>query len=103
MGMQAGIQKTEKTYSKNSYLFREGDEVEGIYIIQSGKVQIGKVTPDGRELTLKICGPEQIVGEVTVFSEAAKYMLDAKAIEDVICTKIPIEDLEEGLLENPRL
>lgn len=103
MDLHADIKKIVKSYPRNSYLFREGDDVKGIYIIQSGKVQIGKVTPDGRELTLKICGPDQIVGEITVFSEAAKYMLDARAIEPVVCTKIAIEDLEEGLLKNPKL
>jgi CRP/FNR family transcriptional regulator, cyclic AMP receptor protein len=97
------IRHTEKDYKKNSYLFQDGDAIKGIYIIRSGKVQIGKVTPDGRELTLKICGPNQLVGEVTIFSANSKYMLDAKAIEDVHCSKIAIKDLEEALLHNAQL
>ncbi|WP_436837198.1 Crp/Fnr family transcriptional regulator [Planococcus shenhongbingii] len=92
-----------KEYKKGAYLFREGDTVKGIYLIRSGKVQIGKITPDGRELTLRICGPGQLVGEVTIFSDHPLYMLDAKAIEDVVCIKIAIEDLEDALLENSRL
>lgn len=97
------IRQTVQTYSKGSYLFREGDAIKGIYILRSGKVQISKVTSNGRELTLKICGPRQMVGEVTVFSKGTKYMLDAIALEDVVCQKITIEDLEEALLENAKL
>ncbi|MDN7245350.1 Crp/Fnr family transcriptional regulator [Planococcus shenhongbingii] len=92
-----------KEYKKGAYLFREGDTVKGIYLIRSGKVQIEKITPDGRELTLRICGPGQLVGEVTIFSDHPLYMLDAKAIEDVVCIKIAIEDLEDALLENSKL
>ncbi|MDN7242379.1 Crp/Fnr family transcriptional regulator [Planococcus sp. N028] len=97
------IRHTIKDYKKDTYLFQDGDAIKGIYLIQTGKVQIGKVTPDGRELTLKICGPNQLVGEVTVFSQDSKYMLDAKAIEDVCCVKIAIKDLEEALLHNAKL
>ncbi|WKA54620.1 Crp/Fnr family transcriptional regulator [Planococcus shixiaomingii] len=97
------IRHTVKDYKKDTYLFQDGDAIKGIYLIQTGKVQIGKVTPDGKELTLKICGPNQLVGEVTVFSQDSKYMLDAKAIEDVRCVKIAIKDLEEALLHNAKL
>lgn len=97
------IRHSIKEYKKGAYLFQEGDAIKGVYIVQEGKVQIGKVTPNGRELTLRICGPAQLVGEVTVFSNRSLYMLDAKALEDVVCMKFAIEDLEEALLENAKL
>lgn len=92
-----------KELKKDAYLFREGDAISGVFIIRSGKIRIEKVTPNGRELTLKICGPGQLVGEVTIFSEAPKYMLDARAIEDAVCLHISINDLEEALLLNGKL
>ncbi|MGI2328272.1 Crp/Fnr family transcriptional regulator [Planococcus sp. YIM B11945] len=92
-----------KDFPKGAYLFQEGDAIDGIYMVRKGKVQIGKVTPDGRELTLKICGANQLVGEATVFSAPVKYMLDAKAIEAVSCAKIALTDLEEELLHNAKL
>ena len=97
------IRHSIKEYKKGTYLFQEGDAIKGVFILRTGKVQIGKVTPNGRELTLRICGPDQLVGEVTVFSNRSMYMLDAKALEDVVCMKIGIEDLEETLLENAKL
>ncbi|MDQ0429319.1 CRP/FNR family transcriptional regulator [Planomicrobium stackebrandtii] len=97
------IRHQVKSLKKDNYLFREGDSIGGVFIIRSGKIQIEKVTPNGRELTLKICGPGQMVGEVTIFSEAPKYMLDARAIEDTVCLHISINDLEEALLSNGKL
>lgn len=92
-----------KEYKKDTYIFREGDPIKGTYLIRSGKVQIGKITPDGRELTLRICGPKQIVGEISIFSTFSKYMFNAKVLEDVVCLKFSVEDLEEALTCNSEL
>lgn len=92
-----------KEIQKGSFLFREGDRTEGISIIRSGKIRIEKITPNGRELTLKICGPGQLVGEVTIFSVAPKYMLDARAIEDTVYLYMTIKDLEEAMESNAQL
>ena len=97
------IRHTVKEYKKDTYLFREGDSIKDIYLIRSGKVQIGKVTTEGRELTLRLCGPNQFVGEFTLFSIDPKYMLDAKVIDKAVCVKIQIEDLEEALSEDSKL
>lgn len=97
------IRHTKRKYEKGGYLFREGDPIKGIFLLKSGKVQISKVTPEGRELTLKICGTDQMVGEITVFSGPSHYRLDAKAIEDTECIKIAIEDLEEALQRDQEL
>lgn len=97
------IRHIEKEYKKDTYLFQEGDNIVGMYLIRSGKVRIGKTTPDGRELTLKICGQNQIVGEIILFCGESKYMLDAKVIEDTVCVKIKIEDLEQALSNNSNL
>lgn len=97
------IRHQVKELKKDHYLFREGDSIGGVFVIRSGKIRIEKITPNGRELTLKICGPGQLVGEVTIFSEAPKYMLDARAIEDTVFVHISINDLEQALLSNGRL
>lgn len=93
----------EKTMQKDTYLYQEGDESDAIHYILSGKVRISKITPDGRELTFRICGPNDFIGEVTPFCEPSKYTVSAKVIEEGVCAKIRKEDLEEELLKNPSL
>lgn len=89
-----------KELKKDDYLFSEGDAVNGIYLIRSGKIRIEKVTANGRELNLKICGPGQLIAEGGVFFHASKYMLDAHVMEDGVYLHIAINDLEEALMKN---
>lgn len=88
---------------KDTYLFREGEQAEEVYYIQSGKIQISKIAADGQELSLRICSKGDIVGELTLFTEQAKYLLNAKVLEDGIVSCIQRDVLEKSLLENNKL
>ncbi|WP_409978512.1 Crp/Fnr family transcriptional regulator [Anoxybacteroides amylolyticum] len=88
---------------KGTYLFREGEQAEEVYYIQSGKIQVSKIATDGQELSLRICSKGDIVGELTLFTEQAKYLLNAKVLEDGIVSCIQREVLEKSLLENNKL
>jgi CRP-like cAMP-binding protein len=88
---------------KGSYLFQEGMEAKELYIIQSGRVKISKVASDGRELTLRICANNEIVGELTLFSENAKYLFNAQVIEPGEVAVIKKENIERTLFENGKL
>ncbi|MBW8351994.1 Crp/Fnr family transcriptional regulator [Bacillus sp. IITD106] len=88
---------------KDAYLFQEGDMADGIYYIRSGKVRIGKVTPDGREIAFQIFSEGDIIYEISLYAEPASYTVHARAIEDSICAKIKKDVLEENLLLKPSL
>ncbi len=88
---------------KGTYLFQEGREAKELYVIRSGRIQISKITPDGRELTLRICSKDDIVGELTLFTDRAKYLLNAKVIEDGEVAVVNKEELEQRLFENGAL
>lgn len=90
-------------YKKDSFLFREGDCADGVFYILSGKVQVGKITPDGREITFQICHSGDFISEVRLFCALSTYKLQAKVIEDSVCAKISKEDLEERLMLTPGL
>ncbi|SEO50406.1 CRP/FNR family transcriptional regulator, anaerobic regulatory protein [Amphibacillus marinus] len=66
---------------KNTLLFRQGEAVKDLYIIVEGKVLLGKTSPDGRELSLRFCGPGDIIGELTWEAESMPYLVDAKVVE----------------------
>lgn len=88
---------------KGTYLFREGEQAEEVYYIQSGKIQVSKIAADGQELSLRICSKGDVVGELILFCEDARYLLNAKVIEDGIVACIKREVLEKSLLENSKL
>lgn len=88
---------------KGSYLFQEGMEAEELYLILGGKVQISKVTQDGRELALRICGENDICGELTLFTDAPKYLLSALILEDAKIAAIRKDVIEKEIFQNPTL
>lgn len=48
-------------------VFTEGDPGDRLYIIVSGKIKLGRRSPDGRENLLAIMGPSDMFGELTIF------------------------------------
>jgi CRP-like cAMP-binding protein len=48
-------------------IFAEGEPGDLLYIIISGKVKIGRRSPDGRENLLSIMGPSDMFGELSIF------------------------------------
>jgi CRP-like cAMP-binding protein len=88
---------------KNTFLFQEGMIANELYLILSGKVQMSKICPDGKEICFCICGPEEIIGELTLFTAESRYFLTAKVIEDGEVAVIKKDDLEQQLLTNPSL
>ncbi|MDM5156888.1 Crp/Fnr family transcriptional regulator [Bacillus sp. DX1.1] len=89
--------------NKGSYIFQEGMEAKELYIVHSGKVQISKISADGQELTLRICSQHDVIGELTLFSENAKYLLNSKCLVDVEVGVIKRDALEKALLQKPAL
>jgi CRP-like cAMP-binding protein len=91
--------KTEK----GSFLFQEGMLAEELYIVISGKVQISKITSDGRELSLRICGENDICGELTLFTDSPKYLLSAMVLEEVEVAAIKKDVIETEIFQNSKL
>ncbi len=88
---------------KGNYLFQEGQKAEELYIVLNGKIQICKMVPDGRELTIRMCSIGELIGEIPLFCTSSKYMLDAKIVKDGEVAVIHKADLEEKLSKDHSL
>src|SRR3954468_21584371 len=88
---------------RGSFLFQEGMVAEELYIIISGKVQISKITSDGRELSLRICGANDICGELTLFTDNPRYLLSAKVLEEGEIVAINKDIIESEIFQNSKL
>ncbi|MDF2557096.1 MAG: Crp/Fnr family transcriptional regulator [Bacillales bacterium] len=89
-----------KKVSKGQFLFQEGSLASELYMIIKGKVQVGKLIPDGRELTIRLCSAGEIVGELSLFSDNARHQQNAKMVEDGEVAIIFKKELEEKLANN---
>lgn len=88
---------------KGSFLFEEGSSANELYIIQSGKFQISKMVPDGRELTIRMCSAGELVGELALFTPASRHIQNAKASESGIVAVIQKEKLEKEIAKDNSL
>ena len=60
---------TEKTYPKNAVVLTEGEMGDSLYMIQSGKVKVFIGDEEGREIILKILGPGDFFGEMSMIDK----------------------------------
>lgn len=92
-----------KQIEKGRYLFQESTSAYELFYILSGKVQVNKIVPDGRELTMRLCSHNEIVGESILFSNASKHSTNAKMIESGEVVAIDKEDLEQQITKSNEL
>ncbi|MFF2499660.1 Crp/Fnr family transcriptional regulator [Peribacillus sp. NPDC058075] len=92
-----------KHLKKGRYLFQESTPASDLYYIIKGKVEVSKVVPDGRELTIRISSENDLVGETVLFSQNPKYMMNAKMMEDGTVAVISKEALEEKISSDSHL
>jgi len=60
---------TRRALLGGELLFAEGDDCQGLFVIESGAVRIFKSSPSGREQVLAIERPGGIVAELPVFDD----------------------------------
>jgi CRP-like cAMP-binding protein len=89
-------------YTKGQVLFREGEEGEDMYIIQSGKVAIKKQVKDGPDATLAILEKGDFFGEMAVL-ERLPRSASAEVVEDGDLIKIDNEIFGDMIKANPEI
>jgi len=69
-----------KPLEKDQYLFHQGDSASGFYIIQTGSVNVHRVTAAGKEQVIHVFRPGESFAEAALASEKG-YPADARAVE----------------------
>jgi CRP/FNR family transcriptional regulator len=81
--------KVQKTVGANSYIFREDEKTEGLYVINKGKVKIVSRDIDGKESLIKLAADGDIIGH-RGFGGDWTYPISAITYEDTEITFIPL-------------
>jgi CRP-like cAMP-binding protein len=87
---------------RNDLVFNEGDEAEELFVVRSGRVGIGRRSPDGRESLVALMEPGDLFGEMPLFDEAPRSA-SARAMERSELLRIPFEVLRRELEAHPEL
>lgn len=87
---------SRRSYNKGEMIFLQGDIVEGLYIINQGKIKVFKYTREGKEQILYILSVGDFFGELSLINaEEANY--NVEAIEEVKLCLISRNDFAELL------
>jgi CRP-like cAMP-binding protein len=91
-----------RRWATGDVLFREGEPAASALVILSGLVKIHKRGHGGEELILSLCGPGDLLGEVSAVHGSARSA-DGTALQDVEVAAVPVADLRAVLTAHPRL
>lgn len=92
----------EQVFKRGQFIFSEGDEADGFYIILSGRVKAFKLSAEGKEQILHVLGPGEPLGEVAVFAGRC-FPAHAEAMEESRLAFFPRDSFVGLISRNPSL
>ncbi|MBI5886339.1 MAG: cyclic nucleotide-binding domain-containing protein [Deltaproteobacteria bacterium] len=91
-----------KDYPAGSYLFREGDSGDSIFIISDGGVEVTGQAKDGKTVVLATLTEGAIFGEYGFFSQA-KRSTGVKTVSDSTILELTKADLDDIISRHQRV
>ncbi|MGB6163844.1 MAG: Crp/Fnr family transcriptional regulator [Pseudonocardiaceae bacterium] len=83
-------------------IFAEGEPGDRLYIILSGKVKIGRRSPDGRENLLAVFGPSDMFGELSIFDPGPRTST-VTTVTEVSAVSMDRAALREWITKRPEI
>ena len=93
---------TLKWYEKGTLLFEQGDPSRLVYFVKQGRVRIGRLTRDGKEVLIAVLGPGDLFGEEVLFTEVTRTTI-ATCMEKALLCMTRAEDLYGAMTREPVL
>lgn len=96
------MQTPQRSLRRGACLFAPGDEADGAYVIQAGRVKISRYTESGREVALGILEAGELIG-LEWLQGHDRRLVFAEAMEETRVLFISRERMENLLHECPEL
>jgi CRP/FNR family cyclic AMP-dependent transcriptional regulator len=91
---------TEVQLRRGEQLFVEGDLDHRLFIVDSGKIKLGRVASDGRENLLAVIGPGEMFGELSWFDPGPRTSA-ARAVSPTVLASLDHDDLRTWMSGRP--
>lgn len=88
------------SFDRGEMIFRQGDAGVHLYLVESGRIKITTLAPDGREAFVAIIGPGQVFGELSLF-EGQQRTADARAMEPTTLHALSHDDFRPYVASHP--
>ena len=89
-----------RRFAAQQVIFREGDNSDTCYVVESGHARALREHPDGRQITLATFGPGDIFGELAMF-DAERRSATVEATDRLDVAGILGRDMRRLLREHP--
>lgn len=93
---------TLSTVPKGRVFYRPEEPGEVLFILKEGKVQLYRISPEGKKLVIATLGPHTLFGEMVLLGTKTHNTF-AEALEDCIICVINRSDLERLTLGKPQV
>jgi CRP/FNR family transcriptional regulator, cyclic AMP receptor protein len=93
---------TMTTCNKGRQILGAGDQGEVLFILKQGKVQLSRLTEDGRRLVTAVLEAGSVFGEMPMLSQSLEDS-SAEALEECTLCVMSRSDVENLILTNPRV
>ena len=91
-----------KRLEKEEYLFREGEPPHGFYVVQTGAVNVHRVSASGKEQVIHVFRAGESFAEAALATETG-YPADARALESSQVLLVKRNEFVELLKRQPEL
>ena len=91
-----------RLFEKDATIFAQGDPGHSMLIIETGRVQVAKVSPNGQQVVLGQLGPGDIVGEMAIL-DGSPRSASVVAAGPTTGSLLTFADFETFLMAHPRL
>lgn len=88
--------------AKDDYLFHEGDLAHGFYVVQTGAINVHRVSAAGKEQIIHVFRAGETFAEAAL-AMATGYPADARAVENSSVILVPKKEFVELLRRRPEL
>ncbi len=90
------------SFQKKEMIFAQGDDMDGLFFIQTGKIRLSVVSDDGREAVLGILGVGDFFGEGGLAGQLLR-MSSATALTDCVLLNVDKTALLREMILQPKL
>ena len=93
---------TMSSCRKGKILYMPEDTSEVLFLLKQGRIQLYRISPDGKKLVIATVGPGTIFGEMALIGQGMHNTF-AEAVEDCVLCVMSREDVERLLLTKPKV
>jgi CRP/FNR family cyclic AMP-dependent transcriptional regulator len=91
---------TVSTCRKGRILYMPEDTSEVLFLLKEGRIQLYRISPDGKKLVIATIGPGSIFGEMALIGQGMHNSF-AEAVEDCVLWVMSREEVERLLVTKP--